>query len=122
MAFMERLALVVDDTIRMLAEVKFVEDPIAGVRYSRATSIISSAYKRHGRILEFALRESLRDSNRHKWHDEAFKVSHEADVLAQTQDWVACRQTTLPYGNTFRTLQVDMVAYDGATRPFVFTK
>jgi hypothetical protein len=62
MAFMERVAPVVDDTIRLLAKVKFVEDPIAGVRYSRATSIISSAYKRHGRILEFALRESLRDS------------------------------------------------------------
>jgi hypothetical protein len=60
------------DTIRMLVKVKFVEDPIAGVRYSRATSIISSAYKRHGPILEFALRESLRESNRHKvWHDEA---------------------------------------------------
>jgi hypothetical protein len=115
MAFMERVAPVVDDTIRMLAKVKFVEDPIAGVRYSRATSIISSAYKRHGRILEFALRESLRESNRHKvWHDDVFKVSHEADVLAQTQDWTACRRTTLPYGNTFRTLQVDMVAYDMA--------
>ena len=35
-------------------------------------------------------------------------------MLAQTQDWMACRQTTLPYGNTFRTLQVDMVAYDAA--------
>jgi hypothetical protein len=115
MAFMERVAPVVDDTIRALAKVKFVEDPIAGARYSRATSIISSAYKRHGRILEFALRESLRESNRHKvWHDEAFRVSHEADVLAQTQDWAECRQTTLPYGNSFRTLQVDMVAYDSA--------
>jgi hypothetical protein len=64
MAFMEQVAPVVDDTIRALAQVSFVEDPIAGVRYSRATSIISSAYKRHGRILEFALRESLRESNR----------------------------------------------------------
>jgi hypothetical protein len=115
MAFMERVAPVVDDTMRTLAQVKFVEDPIAGIRYSRATSIISSAYKRHGRILEFALRESLRESNRHKvWNDEAFKVSHEADVLAQTLDLAACRQTTLPYGNSFRTLQVDMVAYDSA--------
>jgi hypothetical protein len=42
----------VDDTIRALANVRFVEDPVAGVRYSRATSIVSSAYKRHGRILE----------------------------------------------------------------------
>src|SRR5215831_13421631 len=107
MAFMERVAPVVDDTIRALAKVKFVEDPIAGVRYSRATSIISSAYKRHGHILDFALRESLRESNRHKvWNDAVFRVSREADALASTQDLDACRQTTLPYGNSVRTLQV----------------
>lgn len=115
MAFMERVAPIVDETIRVLAKVKFVEDPIAGVRYSRATSIVSSAYKRHGRILEFALRESLRESNRHKvWNDEAFRVSREADALANTQDLDACRQTTLPYGNFVRTLQVDMLAFDSA--------
>src|SRR5215813_11624135 len=115
MAFMERITPVVDETIRALAKANFVEDPIAGAHYSRTTSIVSSAYKRHGRILEFALRESLRDSNRHKvWHDEAFKVSREADALANTQDLEACRQTTLPYGNSVRTLQVDIVAFDGA--------
>jgi hypothetical protein len=114
-AFMERVAPVVDETIRKLAKIKFVEDPIAGVKYSRATSIISSAYKRHGRILEFALRESLRESNRHKvWNDDTFKVSREADALANTQDLDACRRTTLPYGNSTRTLQVDMVAFDNA--------
>jgi hypothetical protein len=112
---MERVVPVVDETIRALSKVKFVEDPIAGIRYSRATSIISSAYKRHGRILEFALRESLRESNRHKvWNDAAFKVSREADALANTQDLAACRQSTLPYGNSVRTLQVDMVTFDSA--------
>jgi hypothetical protein len=115
MMFMERVTPVVDETIRLLAGVRFVEDPIAGARYSRATSIVSSAYKRHGRILEFALRESLRDSNRHRvWHDHAFRVSPEADALANTQDLDACRKTTLPYGNSVRTLQVDMVAFDSA--------
>jgi hypothetical protein len=115
MTFMEPVTPVVDETIGALAKVKFVEDPIAGIRYSRATSIVSSAYKRHGRILEFALRESLRESNRHKvWNDEAFKVSREADALANTQDLDACRRTTLPYGNSVRTLQVDMVAFDSA--------
>jgi hypothetical protein len=115
MEFMERVTPVVDETIRALAAVSFVEDPIAGARYSRATSIVSSAYKRHGRILEFALRESLRDSNRHTvWNDEVFKVSREADALANTQDLLACLQTTLPYGNSVRTLQVDMFAFDSA--------
>jgi hypothetical protein len=44
---MERVAPVVDATIAALSETQFIDDPIAGVKYSRATSIISSAYKRH---------------------------------------------------------------------------
>jgi len=72
MTFMERVTPVVDETIRALAKKKFMQDPVAGLKYSRATSIISSAYKRHGRILETALRESLRESNRYKvWHEDA---------------------------------------------------
>jgi hypothetical protein len=113
--FMERVAPVVDKTILALSKVHFVPDPIAGVHYARQTSIISSAYKRHGSILEVALRESLRESNRHQvWNDEKFRVSTEADALANTQDFESCRQTTLPYGNKFRTLQVDMVAFDNS--------
>ena len=54
-AFMERVAPVVDETIAALARTKFAVDPIAGEHYSRTTSIVSSAYKRHGRILEIAL-------------------------------------------------------------------
>jgi hypothetical protein len=115
MTFMERVAPVVDETIAALSRKAFVEDPIAGARYSRATSIISSAYKRHGRILEMALRESLRESNRHKvWHDDTFRVSREADALASTQQLDACRQSTLPYGEWVRKLQIDMVAFDNA--------
>jgi hypothetical protein len=75
----------------------------------------ASSVRPISRILEFALRESLRESNRHTvWNDDAFKVSREADALANTQDLDACRQTTLPYGNSVRTLQVDMVAFDSA--------
>jgi hypothetical protein len=115
MTFMERVTPFVDETIRALAKKKFMQDPVAGLKYSRATSIISSAYKRHGRILETALRESLRESNRHKvWHEDAFKVSRAADTLVGSQSEDACRLTTLPYGESVRTLQVDMVAFDSA--------
>jgi|SRR5271166_5848845 len=115
MSFLERVTPVIDLTIEALAKKKIVVDPIAGVKYSRATSIISSAYKRHGRILEVAIREGLRDSNRHTiWHDSVFRVSHEANVIADTQDLLACLQTTLPYGNAVRTLQVDLFAFDNA--------
>ena len=76
---------------------------------------MSSAYKRHGKILEIALRESLRESNRHKvWQDDTFHVSREADALANSQDEDACRRTTLPYGEGIRNIQVDMVAFDSA--------
>lgn len=111
--FMGRVSPVVDATIALLAKTKFVVDPIAGEQYSRATSIISSAYKRHGKILETALRESLRESNRHKvWNDDAFRVSRAADALVNSQDEASSRQTGLPYGEAMRTLQVDMLAFD----------
>jgi hypothetical protein len=100
---------------RALAKTKFVQDPVAGLKYSRATSIVSSAYKRHGRILETALREGLRESNRHQvWQESAFRVSRAADGLVSSQTEDACRQTTLPYGDSIRTIQVDMVAFDSA--------
>jgi hypothetical protein len=111
MSFMERVVPVVDETIRALAKTKFVPDPVAGLKYSRATSIVSSAYKRHGRILETALRES----NRHRvWQEDAFRVSRAADALVGSQTEDACRQTTLPYGDSVRTIQVDVVAFDSA--------
>src|SRR6476646_1422245 len=104
---------VVDETIRALSKKKFIEDPVAGAGYSRSTSIVSSAYKRHGRILETALRESLRESNRHKvWQEDAFRVSRAADALVSSQSDDACRQSSLPSGESVRIIQVDMVAFD----------
>ena len=112
---MERVAPIVDETIGTLAKTKFIEDPVAGIRYSRATSIISSAYKRHGRILETALRESLRESNRHHvWQEDAFRVSRSADALVGSQTEHDCEQSALPYGDAVRTIQVDMIAFDDA--------
>lgn len=112
---MERVRPIVDGTIRGLARKKFISDPVAGARYSRVTSIVSSAYKRHGRILETALRESLRDSNRHPvWQESVFRVSRAANTLADLQDDDAARHTELPYGDACRTIQVDMIAYDEA--------
>jgi hypothetical protein len=119
--FMERVAPVVDATISALARTRFIEDPVAGVKYSRATSIISSAYKRHGKILETAIREGLRDSNRHRvWSEDSFRVSTAANALVTSliglEGEEACRKSALPYGERARTLQVDMMAYDEADR------
>jgi hypothetical protein len=110
----------VDATIAALAKTRFIEDPVAGTRYSRATSIVSSAYKRHGKILETAIREGLRDSNRHLWTEDSFRVSAAANALVNSfvglEGEAACRQSALPYGERARTLQVDMMAYDEADR------
>jgi hypothetical protein len=115
MTYMERVKPIVDTTIAALARTKFIEDPVAGVKYSRATSIISSAYKRHGKILEAAIRETLRDSNRHKvWQEERFRVSRAADQIVGQQDDEAYFSTILPYGDSIRTLEIDMIVFDYA--------
>lgn len=112
---LDRVAPVVDETIAALAGAKFVEDPIAGPEFSRATSIISSAYKRHGRILEAALVEGLRDSNRHEvWQEDVFRVSAAADHLVQHEADAAHKIAALPYGERRRTLQIDMMVWDYA--------
>jgi hypothetical protein len=104
--FMDRVMPVIDETIRALAKSRFIDDPVAGDRYSRATSIVSSAYKRHGRILETALRESLRESNRHRvWQESTFRVSRAADALVNSQSEEDCRESALPYHGDF----IDMI-------------
>ena len=60
--FFERVLPEVERTIELLRKKKFRIDPIAGEHYSRSTSVISSAYKRHGSIIEAALRERLKDN------------------------------------------------------------
>src|SRR5882672_60919 len=115
MGYIDRVKPIVDQTISTLASARFVVDPIAGEKYSRLTSIISSAYKRHGTILELALRESLRESNRHRvWREDTFRVSRAADQIIGQQTAEAYNSTLLPYGESTRTLQIDMMVFDSA--------
>jgi hypothetical protein len=107
----------VDETVRRLAVRDFRNDPIAGTRYARATSIVSSAYKRHGKILEAAIFERLRDNNRLSvWNDRAFAVSGAADSLVNSSTLANCFRSQLPYGEAGRTLQIDIVVYDNLNR------
>ena len=72
-ACFDRVKPLVDETVRRLAVKAFRDDPIAGKHYARVTSIVSSAYKRHGKILEAAICERLRDNNRLSvWSDPSF--------------------------------------------------
>jgi hypothetical protein len=116
-ACFDMLRPMVDRTIEALGAVDFRDDPIAGHRYARATSIVSSAYKRHGKILELALLERLRENNRLSvWTEEAFKVSPAADGLVNTSSLGDCLASQLPYGEEYRSLQVDIVVYDNVDR------
>jgi hypothetical protein len=113
----DRVKPLVDETVRRLAIKAFRDDPIAGRQYARATSIVSSAYKRHGKILEAAIFERLRDNNRLSvWSDPAFAISAAAEGLVHNSSRADGFRSQLPYGDTARTVQVDIVVYDNLNR------
>lgn len=103
----------IDLTIARLERRTFIVDPILGPRYSRLNSIFSSAQKRHGHILEIALREALRESkDHHVWTEPRFAVSRAADALVNSQSEGECLRSELPYGEMHRVIQID-VGVDG---------
>ena len=55
----------IESTIKRLNLKHFEPDPIAGPHFSKITSVMSSAYKRHGYILERAILEALRLCRNH---------------------------------------------------------
>ena len=78
-----KLTPTVEDTITRLKQTKFIVDPIAGPLISRIVSVMSSAYKRHGNILERAIFERLKENPRLEvWSDHVFSVSAMADNVA----------------------------------------
>jgi hypothetical protein len=68
----------VERTIQSLESKIFLADPIAGPHFSKITSVMSSAYKRHGFILERALLEALKQCPHFEaWREEHFHVPPE---------------------------------------------
>lgn len=109
----------IEKTILALALKKFRVDPLAGEKYSKIVSVLSSAYKRHGFILERALLEAVkRNPDLEVWEDAQFKVSnaadHMVDSILENQD--DAFSTEMPYGSCHRTLQVDLIAYNSVTK------
>src|SRR5690349_12432695 len=73
----------IDKTIASLARARFRLDPVLSAKRSQETSIVSSALKRHGPIMESALRHSLANSPDYTaWREDAFIVTQAADHLA----------------------------------------
>ena len=87
-----KVSPVIDKTIAALNSKRFVPDPIGGKHFSKITSLMSSAYKRHGFILEKTILERLNEcTDLEVWEDKEFKVSQLADhmVDASFQDPVS---------------------------------
>ena len=109
----------IDRTIESLSRKKFAADPIAGRHFSKIVSLMSSAYKRHGFIIERALLDTLQQYDRFiAWDNREFSVPVAADSavdhLINTPEQAFAMN--LQYGDQHRTLQVDLFAYDKETK------
>jgi hypothetical protein len=112
----ELLALVrhyVEGTVDRLARKTFKADPLVEAKYSRVTSIVSSAYKRHGSVLERALIAALTAApHLQVWAEPHFRVSQAAERLADSDQTALGAE--LPYGaeGSPRALQIDLLVYN----------
>ena len=105
----------IEGTIQRLEAKTFLADPIAGAHFSKITSIMSSAYKRHGNILERALLEAVKQCPHFEvWRDEQFHVPPNVDhiVSGSIAEGVKLIGTDYPYSEGERTLQVDVIVFD----------
>lgn len=103
----------VEGTVNRLARKSFKADPIVEAKYSRVTSIVSSAYKRHGSILERALVAALTAApHLLVWAEPHFRVSQAAERLADSDQTALGAE--LPYGGegSPRALQIDLLVYN----------
>ncbi len=108
----------IESTIERLKAMEFRPDPIAGEHFSRVVSLMSSAYKRHGYILERAILERLRMCpNFEVWEDLSFPAQSAADhfVDATLANPEAVIGTEMGCDDPHRTLQVDAIVFDKAT-------
>jgi hypothetical protein len=105
----------VEATIQRLHATKFRPDPIAGEHFSKIVSVMSSAYKRHGFIIERSILEQLKlNPDFEVWEDRAFQVPATADyivdsAIAQPEHIFG---TETGYRDGHRTLQVDVIVYN----------
>jgi hypothetical protein len=105
----------IEQTIERLTKKSFKPDPLVGTHYSRIVSVMSSAYKRHGFILEKAILTQLRKCTRFEvWHDTEFQVCENADLLVNNKikNPAAIIGNRVNYEQGPRTLQVDIIVFD----------
>lgn len=109
----------IEETIAGLKRASFRVDPIAGVEFSRATSIVSASFKRHGRILEEALRLKLVECEYLKvWREPNFHITNVAEhaISGRNDDILASQAVELPYLVEGRQVEVDLIVFDRRSR------
>lgn len=105
----------IEATIQRLNARKFRPDPIAGPHFSKIVSVMSSAYKRHGFIIERAILEQLKTNPAFEaWEDREFQVTATADhiVDSATNNPEDVFGSETVYREGHRTLQVDAIVYE----------
>jgi hypothetical protein len=112
--FLERMEPLLGATLDGLAGTSFRIDPLGGQKYSRATSIISSAYKRHGQLLGRALLERLKDCSQYVvWTEQELKLSFSTIAeLSRGLQPEAYREISCPYGDEERSIPVDVITFN----------
>jgi hypothetical protein len=114
-AVLDLLKPEIEKTVIGLDSKRFDPDPIAGQHFSKITSVMSSAYKRHGYILEHAILEALRLCPHFEvWRDPLFQVPSAVDhiVAGSIAEPTKLIGTDYPYSEGDRTLQVDAIVSD----------
>jgi hypothetical protein len=105
----ETLSVEIDETIQRLvakASTSAKPDPVVADKFTRISGLVSSAYKRHGLILERAILERLKQCPWFLvWNKKDFRVS--AESLADKSG-----RSIAKYGEAARSLQIDAFVYD----------
>jgi hypothetical protein len=97
----------VEKTIQSLDAKQFTPDPIAGRHFSKITSVMSSAYKRHGYILERSVLEALKLCPHFEvWRDALFQVPSAVEHIVDGSIITPTKLigTDYPYSEGHRTL------------------
>lgn len=114
--YADHIRSIVDQTIERMISRNFRVDPILGDEFSYKASIFGSAQKRHGLILEQSILHALKEYETpdfQVWEDNAFAISGVADNMVNVAtDPYTLLPTDLAYGESKRTLQVDLITYD----------
>lgn len=120
MSIVNELKPVVDRTVKRLRKKAFDCDPLMGAELSRITSVVSSAYKRHGHILEASLKAVLQQHQRFQvWSVPKLSISQAAENLAtsyMTNPKTALKAAIEHEEEGHRTLQIDLIVHDSKKR------